>query len=242
MSTRVKNERMHGLKLVDEAESVWNWDSPAGRVRATRRAQLLIEAAQICSSTVCLELGCGTGLFTRKIIEQTSARVVGIDVSPDLLNVARRAAAKTVFVGADAMNLPFQSALFDAVFGSSVLHHLDIESSLLELRRILKPRGSLAFAEPNMLNPQIALQKNLPWLKRLLGDSPDETAIFRWGFARRLGAMGFQNIKIIPYDFLHPITPVCFIKLVDSIGQRLEKIPVIREIAGSVLISARAPD
>jgi len=35
------------------------------------------------------------------------------------------------------------------------------------------------FAEPDMLNPQITLQKNIPALKRRLGDTPDETAFSR---------------------------------------------------------------
>ena len=37
-----------------------------------------------------------------------------------------------------------------------------------------------------MLNPQIAIQKNIPWVKRKLGDSPDETAFFRWPLRRLL--------------------------------------------------------
>ena len=69
---------------------------------------------------------------------------------------------------------------FDAVVGSSVLHHLDVAQALRECFRVLKPEGVICFTEPNMLNPQIALQKNISFLKKRLGDSPDETTFFRW--------------------------------------------------------------
>jgi hypothetical protein len=47
---------------------------------------------------------------------------------------------------------------------------------------------------------------------------------------------GFKNVRIFPYDFLHPVTPKPLIGLVNSIGKIIEKIPVLKEIAGSVII------
>ena len=47
---------------------------------------------------------------------------------------------------------------------------------------------------------------------------------------------GFKNVVIFPYDFLHPIVPGFFIPAVNAIGKVIEKIPVIKEIAGSVII------
>ena len=60
----------------------------------------------------------------------------------------------------------------------------EIEEALRDIYRVLKPGGTIYFTEPNMLNPQIAMQKNIPWIKRKLGDSPDETAFFRWPLRR----------------------------------------------------------
>ena len=57
---------------------------------------------------------------------------------------------------------------FQAVAGSSVLHHLEVEPSLRKLFDLLAPGGYLSFAEPNMLNPQILVQKNVPFVKRWL--------------------------------------------------------------------------
>lgn len=96
----------------------------------------------------------------------------------------------------------------------------------------------MVFAEPNMLNPQIFIQKNIPFIKKWLGDSPDETAIIRWQFKKLLKETGFNNIHIFPYDFLHPATPPLMIGFINSIGKTIERIPGLREIAGSVIIYA----
>jgi SAM-dependent methyltransferase len=145
------------------------------------------------------------------------------------------------FVLDNAYDLSFEADSFDSIVGSSVLHHLEIEKAVSEMYRVLKPGGSFYFTEPNMMNPQIALQKNIPTLKRKLGDSPDETAFFRWSLIKLMRNTGFVDISIIPFDFLHPAIPVSLIPLVTSIGNTIEKLPLLKEIAGSLYISARKP-
>jgi ubiquinone/menaquinone biosynthesis C-methylase UbiE len=132
----------------------------------------------------------------------------------------------------------YADATFDSVVGSSVLHHLEIEAASREIYRVLKPGGTMYFTEPNMLNPQVALQKNIPWIKRKLGDSPDETAFFRWPLRRLLKQTGYRDIRIDPFDFLHPKTPVFLIDVVKALGHLLEKMPIISEFAGSLYVRA----
>ena len=60
---------------------------------------------------------------------------------------------------------------FDAIVGSSVLHHLELRPALERIFQLLRPGGWMSFAEPNMLNPQIVIQKNVDWIKRRAGDS-----------------------------------------------------------------------
>ena len=185
-----------------------------------------------------LEIGCGTGLFTRKFYNATHADIIAIDISQELLDEAKQLLPEVNFKLDDAMNLSFADNYFDVVFGSSILHHLDFKPAMKEVFRVLKPGGRTIFAEPNMLNPQIFIQKNVPIIKKWLGDSPDETAIVRWNFAKLLVEYGYKNVKIFPYDFLHPVTPKPLIPFVQGLGMTIEKIPGLREIAGSVIIYA----
>jgi SAM-dependent methyltransferase len=239
MSKRLENEIAHGKKLkAGGAESIWNWESPAGKARANRRANYFIDLAKVCAGDLVLEIGCGTGLFTRKFYEATHANITAIDISDDLLETARQLLPEANFMIDDAMHLSQPDNTFKVVFGSSVLHHLEFEASLNEIYRVLQPGGRMIFAEPNMLNPQIFIQKNVPFIKSWLGDSPDETAIVRWQFVNLLKKHGFKNVNIFPYDFLHPIVPKPFIPSVNKMGLVIEKIPLLKEIAGSVVIYA----
>ena len=237
MDPRIEHEIEHGRKLAAKgAESVWNWSSPAGQVRAGRRASYFISQAKMKAGDKVLEIGCGTGLFTRKVYSATGASIIATDISEELLAEASGQLSGVTFQKEDAMSMSFANDTFDVVFGSSVLHHLDLEKSLVEIFRVLKPGGRMVFAEPNMLNPQIFIQKNIPLIKKWLGDSPDETAIVRWKFSRLMKKCGFKNIRIFPYDFLHPVTPRPLISVVNGIGKLLERVPLVREIAGSVII------
>jgi hypothetical protein len=93
-----------------------------------------------------------------------------------------------------------------------------------------------------MLNPQIALQKKFPYLKQKLGDSPDESAFFKWRIRKSLQHAGFVDISVIPFDFLHPAIPNSFVERADGMASIIEKIPLLKEFAGSLYIRARKPD
>ena len=239
---RITHEIAHGKKIQSEAEKVWGWDSKAGRLRATRRANYFINLGNMNSESVALDLGCGTGLFTDKVYQATQAKITGIDISEELLEQARKRQPNAEFKIDDAMSMSYPDNHFDVVFGSSILHHLEMDKATVEIFRVLKPGGKMIFAEPNMINPQILVQKNVPFIKRWLGDSPDETAIVRWSFSKMMKSSGFNNVKVFPYDFLHPYTPSPLISTVRSLGFFVEKIPVLKEIAGSVVIYGEKPD
>ncbi len=236
LKIKVAHEIEHGKKISENAEDIWGWVSPAGQVRAQRRADFFIQLGKLDDQSRVLEIGCGTGLFTRKVYQATKAQITAIDISEDLLAQAREKLPEVEFNLDDAMASSFTDSTFDCVYGSSILHHLNFKKSLNEIFRILKPSGSMIFAEPNMINPQILIQKNIPAIKRWMGDSPDETAIVRWSFKKLMENTGFKNVMIFPYDFLHPSVPELLIPFVKRTGEIIEKIPVLKEIAGSVII------
>ncbi|NJK86317.1 MAG: class I SAM-dependent methyltransferase [Bacteroidales bacterium] len=175
---RIEHEIAHGKFLLEKgAGEIWNWESPAGKERWKRRVNML--TGHITSTDQVLELGCGTGYFTRELVK-TGASITAIDISPDLLEEAKKNVTEknARFIQDNAYAMNFESNSFNTVVGSSVLHHLELSKALPEIYRVLKPGGKLFFTEPNMMNPQIALQKNIPYIKKLAGDSPDETAFF----------------------------------------------------------------
>ena len=98
-----------------------------------------------------LEYGCGDGENTLQLASR-GARVIGIDISPDLLQIAQyRLSVNHVSADLRAVSgydtaMPDASA--DVVFCIAVLHHLDLEKARQEALRVLKPGGVLILQEP----------------------------------------------------------------------------------------------
>jgi SAM-dependent methyltransferase len=240
-AARLAREIGHHQQIAGRAELIWNWDSPSGRRRADRRAALFIEQAALAPGRRALELGCGTGLFTEKVA-RSGASIDGIDVSQDLLAAARARTAALPNVRltcGNAEETPYPGASFDAVYGSSILHHLDLERALREVARLLRPGGVAVFTEPNIVNPQVALMFHLGLTKKYFGVSPDERAFSRFGAAAALRDAGLGGEAVLPFDFLHPATPEALCEATSRVGRFLERVPLVREVAGSLLLVGR---
>jgi SAM-dependent methyltransferase len=240
---RIAREIEHHRRIAGHAEEIWNWDSPAGSHRADRRARLFVEKGGLRPGVRVLELGCGTGVFLGRVAA-CGASITGIDLSPDLLAQARTrmaAAANVRLVRGNAEQMPFPDRSFEAVYGSSILHHLDLERSLAEVLRVLQPGGRLVFAEPNILNPQVLVMFRVDAVKERFGVSPDEMAFSRFRVRKVLRRLGCDDLRVAPFDFVHPWVPARWIASVASLGRGLEALPLVREIAGSLLITGCKP-
>lgn len=239
-SLRLEREIAHGRALAgSHAEETWGWATPAGRVRAQRRATWIATQAGLKPGLRVLEIGCGSGVFT-EFFAATGATILAVDISEDLLALARqRGLPGSVTFVCTAFERLEAGAPFDAVVGSSVLHHLDVDAALGRMLRLLAPGGNMAFAEPNMLNPQIFVQSHVPYLRRRMGYSPDETAFWRWQIGGQLAKAGFVDVRVVPRDWLHPSTPPSLIGAVQKTESCLERVPLVGELAGSLYLCAR---
>jgi SAM-dependent methyltransferase len=130
-----------------------------------------------------LEYGCGTGAYAFDLAA-CGARVVGIDISPVSIRAAeRRARAERLetvhFLEMNAERMAFRDGEFDLVCGSGILHHLDLETALGELCRVLRPDGTAIFMEPLGHNPVFNLFRRATPQYR----TPDEHPLRRAHFA-----------------------------------------------------------
>jgi ubiquinone/menaquinone biosynthesis C-methylase UbiE len=90
---------------------------------------LLKTWASIQPKAAVLDIGCGTGEFERLVLsEQPEQRMVGVDLSVKMLEIARekcQAYPNVTFCTANASALPFPDHSFDMVVSASALHYFD---------------------------------------------------------------------------------------------------------------------
>jgi SAM-dependent methyltransferase len=112
-------------------------------------AEVLADAAGIGRGERVLDIGCGTGVVARAAARRVGAkgRVVGLDLNPRMLAVARRVAPEIEWREGAAGEVPFEAGAFDVVTSQCALMFFpDQPRALAEMWRVLAPGGRLAVA------------------------------------------------------------------------------------------------
>ena len=192
-----------------------------------------------------LDYGCGVGSFAEKVIKYNPKKITGIDISETSINKAKKKAKELNIEinykvdNCEKTNLDQNS--FDIVYGTGILHHLEIDKCLDEIHRVLKSRGNLLFIEPLGTNPIINLYRKLTPNAR----SKDEHPLLKKDF--EYINKKFTDVKIRYYGFLtliffpfykFPKESRLFSLLV-SLDQFLFRYKLFKMLAWSVLITAK---
>jgi SAM-dependent methyltransferase len=118
----------------------------------------MLEMAGDLAGKRVLEYGCGAGWITLDLAK-AGAKVSAFDISGEAIRETRNRLAAHGYecdlaqMGAEG--LTYEDEAFDVAVGFAIIHHLEIESALRELYRVLKPGGVALFAEPLGTNPLI---------------------------------------------------------------------------------------
>jgi ubiquinone/menaquinone biosynthesis C-methylase UbiE len=136
-------ERSRGLRsLFDVWSRVYDWP-PIQRVSYRPVHDAVIQALPARPSLQVLDVGCGTGLLTRRVASSLPvARVIGCDSSSGMLRQAARQHSPVAWVQGDAMRLPLRSASCDALLCTESFHwYPDQGAALTEFARVVAPGG-----------------------------------------------------------------------------------------------------
>jgi len=185
-------------------EDQWLDDTSGYRVRKTHLELLGLMSLH---GQKILDAGCGPGTYGI-MLAQAGNEVVGIEISPDGVQVANQRAKEkgvnfTARVG-DLENLPFDDSTFDICFCGWVLHHFpDINKAVSELSRVLKPGGMIALAEPNESNLAMRFSRlieDLPllrlWVLHEGWDTPNRTINKHKTYVEALTKNDITDIKV----------------------------------------------
>lgn len=127
-------------------------------------------------NSIVLDYGCGDG-NSLNMYSPYFKYGYGIDISEMRIARARSFLMKNNVNNVDvhvmdAMNTDFEDHKFDVIYGTAILHHLDLNKALRELKRILKPNGNAIFFEPMGTNFLINLYRKLTPQSRTIDEQP----------------------------------------------------------------------
>lgn len=158
-----------------------------------RYSQLISDYMKIGKSKILLEIGSQAWttwinfdeyppqkLFCINISESELAK--GIEASKNKLGVKDLIKFQIM----DAHSLRFPNETFDLIFGGAILHHLDIDTAMKEIHRVLKPGGTIIFDEPLIHNPVGKIIRILTPQARTADERP----------------LGIKEIKLIDQYFI----------------------------------------
>jgi ubiquinone/menaquinone biosynthesis C-methylase UbiE len=144
------------------------------------------------AATDILDLGCGAGDWSARIASQRPwTHVTGVDIGKDFISAAseRHGCARVSFCVADFAALPFSDSTFDCVYADNSLEHAwDVDATLREVRRVLRPNGVLVAAIPSDARNPDAICDNHTWKTE------------PWDVWRRLTTAGLSEIEIDERD------------------------------------------
>ena len=205
-----ENVQLHAFTNLDRSPSIKPYIAALEAFDALPQLQelksLARERARIGTGSTVLDVGCGFGLETLRLarLVQPGGKVVGIDKSAAFIKEAQvragQAKLAVEFQVADAESLPFADATFDVARAERVLVYLpEPKRALEEMRRVMRPGGSVTAIEPDFGTNAI----NLPdraLVRRILDHECDVNIPHGWLARDMRGLMEDLGLRDVAID------------------------------------------
>lgn len=218
--------------------SIWSLGNRDNRNHLVK-VRAIADAIEVARGGTVLEVGTGTGLHARWLLENTAVKYTGVDASAAMLELARqrleRFEGRVTLGVADGHRLPFGDGTFDATFCFGTLHHLTAPKiGVGEIVRVTRPGGRVALMEPNWKFPSVLV---------IVATTREEWNAFKlsarsladWGRAAGLVDVRLQRVLYTP-----PL-PRSWAARWDAADRFIARVPGLRRLSIMLLLTGRVP-
>lgn len=174
---------------------------------AAGAVELLVRELSIGPDTTVVDVGAGTGKFTRLLVP-TGARVVGVEPVAEMREVFGRVLPGVEVVDGTAESMPLGDALADVVTAAQTFHWVDAVPAVAEVARVLRPGGGfgLVWNSRDTSVPWVRQVKEL--MDRVAGDAPRYGSASGGGWRQAVADHGgFGPVERAEVGHEHPMTP-----------------------------------
>jgi len=221
-------------------EEYWQKHDPIVDDRLLWRAQAFRHTVHLLPGQTILELGCGRGRLTRALLQvsRNENPITAVTFQSSIADDTPCAASGVEVLQLSEFPGPLAGRHFDCIVAMDLLDRGTSSELLGTIYELLAPGGEMVFYESNPWNP---MYKFRALLLRLFGKRDPRNLINRTNLYELLSELGFVRIYAVFNDFVFaPLTPP-LIWFLRNASILLENAPVLRTMAGSILIHAQKP-
>lgn len=236
-------ERSEYIKILSRREQYkaryWYEQDPIVKDRLLWRAQTFRHMVHLLPNQSILELGCADGLFSEQLYKVTRGENLITSATfnekvPDLFMENEDIEFLSLF------SLPGQleGRSFDFIIAMDLMDKSNYAWFLTKVFNLLKPGGQIVFYESNPWNFMLQLNR---FIQKLFGKKDARRLGNRSQLYELISQLGFIKIFTVYNDFVY--APLTFkgVWLLRNLSILLENLPIIRTLAGSILIHAQKP-
>ena len=218
-------------------DEYWRNRDPIADDRLLWRAQTFRHTVHLLPGETILELGCGELRFTRALLRVSRGENPITAVTFQELAQSPPEIDSTIeFVKASDLPGRLSGRRFDCIVAMDLLDRTNSSQLLGIVHELLMPGGEMVFYESNPWNPVHKLRRGL---FALLGKRDPRNLVNRASLYKILSAIGFIRVYAVYNDFVFAPLTRPLIWLFRNLSILLENAPVVRTMAGSILLHAQ---
>jgi len=220
-------------------DKYWQKRDPISSDRLHWRAQAFRHVVHLLPDQTILELGCGQGLFTKQLLQITrgenpiTAVTFNSDNSrPDDLP------SSVEFLSASSIPGALEGMRFDFIIAMDLLDKRNSAWVLQNVYELLNPGGQVLFYESNPWNIVLKIRQ---FFSQYIGQNDPRKLLNRSELYELISEIGFIRVFAVFNDFVYAPLTQQLVWWLRNLSILLENAPVIKTLAGSILLHAQKP-